>query len=92
MEKTPKLCTKNFTIITLGSAVSMLGNMVSGFAIGLLVLEKTSSTFLYALFMVFYNIPKILAPVMAGPIVDRFSRRKIIYTLDFTSATIYMMH
>ena len=91
MEKTPKLWTKNFTIITLGSAVSMLGNMVAGFAIGLLVLEKTSSTFLYALFMVFYNIPKILAPVMAGPIVDRFSRRKIIYTLDFTSATIYMV-
>ena len=89
MEKTPKLWTKNFTIITLGSAVSMMGNMVSGFAIGLLVLEKTSSTFMYALFMVFYNIPKILSPVMAGPIVDRFSRRKIIYTLDFMSASIY---
>ena len=91
LEGTPKLWTKNFTIITLGSAVSMLGNMVSGFAIGLLVLEQTSSTFLYALFMVFYNIPKIFSPVMAGPIVDRFSRRKIIYTLDFTSATIYFI-
>ena len=87
----PKLWTKNFTIITLGSAVSMLGNMVAGFAIGLLVLEKTDSTFLYSLFMVFYNMPKVIAPLMAGPIVDRFSRRKIIYTLDFISATIYML-
>lgn len=87
----PKLWTKNFTIITLGSAVSMLGNMVAGFAIGLLVLEKTDSTFLYSLFMVFYNMPKVVAPLMAGPIVDRFSRRKIIYTLDFISATIYML-
>lgn len=86
-----KLWTKNFTIITVGSAISMLGNMVSGFAIGLLVLEKTNSTFLYSLFMVFYNMPKVIAPILAGPIVDRFSRRKIIYTLDFTSAAIYMM-
>ena len=85
-----KLWTKNFTIITIGSAISMLGNMVSGFAIGLLVLEKTNSTFLYSLFMVFYNMPKIVAPLMAGPIVDRFPRRKIIYTLDFISATIYL--
>ena len=86
-----KLWTKNFTIITIGSAISMLGNMVAGFAIGLLVLEKTNSTFLYALFMVFYNMPKIVAPLMAGPIVDRFPRRKIIYTLDFMSATIYCL-
>ena len=69
----------------------MLGNMVAGFAIGLLVLEKTNSTFLYSLFMVFYNMPKVIAPLMAGPIVDRFSRRKIIYTMDFISASIYMM-
>jgi MFS family permease len=86
-----KLWTKNFTIITIGSAISMLGNMVAGFAIGLLVLEKTNSTFLYALFIVFYNMPKIVAPLMAGPIVDRFPRRKIIYTLDFMSATIYCL-
>jgi len=86
-----KLWTRNFTIITLGSVVSMLGNMVAGFAIGLLVLEKTDSTFLYSLFMVFYNMPKVVAPILAGPIVDRFSRRKIIYTLDFISASIYLL-
>jgi len=86
-----KLWTRNFTIITLGSVVSMLGNMVAGFAIGLLVLEKTDSTFLYSLFMVFYNMPKVVAPILAGPIVDRFSRRKIICTLDFISASIYLL-
>ena len=69
----------------------MLGNMVAGFAIGLLVLEKTDSTFLYSLFMVFYNMPKVVAPILAGPIVDRFSRRKIICTLDFISASIYLL-
>ena len=85
-----RLWTKNFTIITVGSAISMLGNMVAGFAIGLLVLEKTNSTFLYSLFMVIYNVPKVIAPMLAGPIVDKFHRRKIIYTLDFISSAIYL--
>ena len=81
-----KLWTKNFTIITLGTVVSMLGNAISGFAIGLLVLDYTQSTFLFALFMVVYNLPKIIMPLVAGPYLDRFSRAKVIYTLDFISA------
>ncbi len=86
-----KLWTRNFTIITLGSIISMLGNSVSGFAIGLMVLDYTNSTFLYALFMVVYSLPKIVAPLFAGPYVDRFSRKKVIYMLDFISTAIYIL-
>lgn len=85
-----KLWTRDFTIITIGSIISMLGNAVSGFAIGLVVLDYTNSTFLYALFMVVYNLPKIVVPLFAGPYLDRFSRKKVIYTLDFLSAIIYL--
>lgn len=85
------LWSKNFTIITLGSMVSKLGNALSGFAIGLLVLDYTKSTFLYALYMVMYNLPKIIVPALAGPWVDRYSRRKTIYTLDFISAAVFLM-
>ena len=77
MERKP-LWTKNFTIITLGTVVSMLGNAVSGFAIGLLVLDYTGSTLLYAVFSVSYNLPKIIMPTLAGPYIDRFSRAKVI--------------
>jgi DHA3 family macrolide efflux protein-like MFS transporter len=83
------LWTKDFTIITLGTVVSMLGNAVSGFAISLLVLDYTGSTFLYALYMVAYNLPKIVMPLIAGPYLDSFSRKKTIYTLDFISAGLY---
>ena len=83
------LWTKNFTIITLGTVVSMLGNAISGFALGLLVLDYTESTFLYALYMVMYNAPKVIAPTLAGPYLDKFSRLKTIYTLDFTSTVLY---
>lgn len=83
------LWTKNFTIITAGTVVSMLGNAIAGFALGLLVLDYTGSTFLYALYMVMYNAPKVIAPTLAGPFLDKFSRRKTIYTLDFISAALY---
>ena len=84
-----KLWTRDFTIITLGTVVSMLGNAISGFAIGLLVLDFTQSILLYALYMVAYSLPKIFMPFLSGPLLDRFSRRKVIYTLDFVSAALY---
>ena len=83
------LWTRDFTIITIGTVVSMLGNAVSGFAIGLLVLDKTDSVMLYALFMVCYSLPRIVLPMIAGPYLDRFSRKRVIYSLDFLSAALY---
>lgn len=85
------LWTKNFTIITLGTVVSKLGSALSGFAIGLLVLDYTKSTFLYALYLVMYNLPKVIMPALAGPFIDRYSRRRTIYCLDFLSAGVFAM-
>lgn len=87
---TPRLWTKNFTIITLGSAVSILGNSVSAFAMGLLTLDKTGSIFLYALFLAANNLPKIILPLIAGTFLDKRSRRKTVYTLDFISAALFI--
>ncbi|MFA5340737.1 MAG: MFS transporter [Clostridia bacterium] len=86
-----KLWTRDFSILTIGSAVSMLGNAVSGFALGLLILDYTNSTFLYSLTLVIYTLPRIVMPLLAGPYLDRFSRKKIIYTLDFISAALYLI-
>ena len=85
------LWTKNFTIITIGTVVSRLGSAIAGFATGLLILDYTKSTFFYALYMVLYSLPKIVMPSLAGPFIDKFSRRKTIYTLDFVSATVYLL-
>ena len=77
--KTPqKLWTKNFTIITLGTAVSLFGNVISGFATGLLVLDFTGSVFLFAIYMILFDLPKVVMPQIIGPILDKFSRRKMI--------------
>ncbi|MEG2118413.1 MAG: MFS transporter, partial [Clostridia bacterium] len=85
-----KLWTRDFTIITLGSVVSMLGSAISGFGISLLVLDYSKSTFLYVLFMVVYNLPRVVMPLVAGPFLDRYSRKKVIYSLDFLSTVLYI--
>ncbi len=90
MSKSP-LWTRNFTILTAGSAVSMLGNSVSAFAIGLFMLDKTGSVFLYALFLASYNLPKILIPIFAGSYLDKRSRRKTVFTLDFISSAVFLI-
>jgi DHA3 family macrolide efflux protein-like MFS transporter len=86
-----KLWTKDFTIITWGTVISMLGSAVSNFAMGLLVYDNTESTMLYALFFVAVFLPQLAAPLIAGPFLDRFSRRKTIYTLDFISSGMYFL-
>ena len=84
-----ELWTKDFTIITMGSVVSMFGNVLSGFALSLMVLDYTGSTSLYAIYIACYTIPQIFMPVISGAILDRFSRKKAIYTLDFISSGLY---
>ena len=89
--KRQTLWTYDFTVITIGSFVSLVGNALSNFALSLLVLDYTGSTFLYMLFQVSFQLPIMICPVLAGPYLDRVSRRKVIYTLDFLSAGIYAL-
>ena len=82
------LWTRDFTILTLGSVVSMLGGQLLGFAMALLVLDFTGSTFYYAIYNIIYFVPYVVVPLIAGPYLDRFSRKKAIYTLDFITAAL----
>lgn len=77
-----KLWTKNFSIITIGTIISMMGNAVSNFALGLVVYNSTGSTLLYSLFIIIGTLPRVLVPMVAGPYVDRSSRKRIIITID----------
>lgn len=43
------------------------------------------------LFQVSFQLPIMLCSVLAGPWLDRVSRRKVIYALDFLSAGIYFL-
>ncbi len=85
------LWTHDFTIITLGSVISMFGNSISGFAMSLMVLDISGSTLLYAIYIAMFTIPQLFAPIVSGAILDRFSRKRTIYTLDFISAGLHVL-
>jgi MFS family permease len=85
------LWTKDFTTITAGSAVSMLGNAMAGFAVSLFVLDYTGTPALYAVYLFLNTLPQLAAPLLAGPLMDRFSRRKTIYLLDFAASALYIV-
>ncbi len=89
-EKTPSLWTRDFTFITLGSVVSMFGNAMSGFAMSLMVLDISGSTLLYSIYLAMFTLPQLFMPVLSGALLDRFSRKKTIYLLDFFSAFLYI--
>lgn len=86
-----KLWTYDFTVITIGSLVSLVGNTMASFGISLVVLDYTGSTFLYMLFNVCYQLPMLVMPLLAGPYLDRMSRKRVIYSLDYLSAGIYLL-
>ncbi len=83
------LWTWDFTIITLGSVVSLIGGVLSSFAMSIMVLDYTGSVFFYALFNAAYQVPMLACPVLAGPYLDRMSRKRVIYRLDFLSAGLF---
>lgn len=83
------LWTRDFTIITVGSVISILGNVLSGFAMDLMVLDYTGSTLMFAIYNMLYLLPNALAPILIGPFLDRFSRKKTIYVLDFLTAGLF---
>ena len=85
----PSLWTRDFTILTIGSVVSMLGSALSWFAMDLLVLDYTGSTLLFAVYGMVFMLPNALSPVLIGPFLDRFSRKKTIYVLDFITAGLF---
>lgn len=84
-----KLWTHDFAIITVGTVISMFGNALTGFAASLMVLDYTGSTFLYSICLAIYTVPQIVMPMISGAILDRFSRKRAIYMLDFLSAGLY---
>jgi len=78
-----KLWNKNFTILSIGSFVSALGSAVAGISFGILIYLETHSPLLLAAFTITNIVPRVIANFLVGPFVDRHSRVKMIYMLDF---------
>ncbi len=85
------LWTKNFILIMLGTVISAIGGVGLSLALSVTVYDNTQSTWLTGLYSALTIIPSILLPVLVSPIVDRFSRKNIIVTLDLLLGIVFLV-
>lgn len=86
-----RLWSKNFTLIILGTIISAIGGIGLSLALSVTVYDHTQSTWLTGLYSALTMIPTILLPVLVSPIIDRFSRKKIIYRLDYFMGFMFLV-
>lgn len=73
---------RDFQLLWAGEAVSVLGSRVSAIAYPLLVLGLTGSPAKAGIVGFAGTLPYALAPLAAGVLVDRFSRRRLLVAAD----------
>jgi len=84
-----RLWNRNFTILTLGTFVSALGSAAAGIALGIMIYLETESPLILAVFSIINILPRIITNFLIGPFIDRNSRVKIIYLIDFFYFTFF---
>lgn len=80
-----KLSTRNFTLLILGQASSLLGNGALRFAVSMYVLDATGSAGTFSLIVALSMLPMIVLSPLGGVLADRADRRRIMVALDALS-------
>jgi MFS family permease len=75
----PALQSRNYRIYFFGQFISLIGTWLQIVAQGWLVLQLTSSAFLIGLVAAMWTAPSLLFSLFGGVVVDRFSKKKILY-------------
>lgn len=89
---------KNFSLLFAGSLVSEIGNTLYSFAISLYILTVTGSSTQMGFFLAVAIGVRLIFTPLAGTVVDKLSRIKIIYWADyirgflFAIATIILLY
>ncbi|MEM8530407.1 MAG: amino acid adenylation domain-containing protein, partial [Chloroflexota bacterium] len=71
-----------FLIVAAGQFVSLVGSGLTGFALGVWVYLQTGSVTQFALISVFAMLPGIIFSPLAGAVIDRSDRRKVMIFSD----------
>jgi len=75
-----------FILVAIGQIVSVTGSSLTGFALGAWVYQDTRSTTLFSLILLFTVLPSLLFAPMAGALVDRWDRRRVMIAADSGAA------
>lgn len=81
---------KDYALLFFGSLVSEIGNSLYSFAISLYILTRTGSSAQMGIFLAVSVGVRLLFSPLAGVLVDRLNRIKIIYYSDFIRAALFL--
>jgi MFS family permease len=84
--KIKELYLKNFFLLWSGQSLSQLGSSMTGFALIIWAYKQQGTVMSIALLSVFSYLPCILISLFAGPIIDRFQKKKIMLICDTVAA------
>lgn len=75
-----------FILVAIGQIVSVTGSALTGFALGAWVYQETRSTTQFSLILLFTVLPSLLVAPLAGALVDRWDRRRVMIAADSGAA------
>src|SRR5918912_2625121 len=71
-----------FSIVWFGQLISSLGSGLTGFGLSVWLFQTTGSAVQFALNSFFYVLPLGLVQLVAGVLVDRHDRRRVLILCD----------
>jgi MFS family permease len=83
---TPLRRNRDFMLLWVGQAVSLLGSRITSIAIPLLVYATTGSPAAVGIVAFFGTLPYILVQLPAGALVDRIDRKRLMVGCDVVRA------
>lgn len=90
MEKRKQtLWTRNFTLVTVASALGAAGGIAGGFALSFLVFDETGSTLASALILAIQLVPYFVLPLFVAPWMDRMPRKPFLVGGDLLNGLLY---
>jgi DHA3 family macrolide efflux protein-like MFS transporter len=79
---------RSFLVLWAGQLVSILGNGLTGFGLGIWVYQQTGSVTRFGLISLFTTLPGILFSPFAGALADRWDRRRTLILADSGSGLV----
>ncbi|MBO3751366.1 amino acid adenylation domain-containing protein [Streptosporangiaceae bacterium NEAU-GS5] len=87
----PRPSMRRFLVVAAGQLVSITGSALTEFAIPLWIYLNTGSLVRFALFAVLGLLPGMLIAPLAGTIVDRYDRRKVMLAGDAAAGGVQLV-
>ena len=92
IENKKSLWNKNFMLFVLGLELQLIAKTLIRFALPLYVLIETGNPALMGMVLSISSLPLIILSPIGGALSDRFSKKKLLATMNFLSAGVILIY